>query len=240
MGFEMAPKPLVIGGFCKEGHLLEGDNVRIEGESRVRCRTCEANKSRKRRGLPLLDKPPLLRTEMKIGGKCAHGHDLTETNTYVYPEGTTYAGKVVCKDCRIESSRKSQGQEHLIGTSRQTWSAEKTHCPRGHPYDEENTYLTPDGNRKCRKCTYERNRETQYREKYGITVEQFDGMILRQSNCCAICAEEFTTTPCVDHDHTTGAVRELLCNGCNAAIGHMRENPQYLTAAANYIIKHKQ
>lgn len=240
MGFEMAPKPLVIGGYCKERHLLEGDNVRIEGESRVRCRTCEANKRRKRQGLPLLDKPPLLRTEMKIGGKCGHGHSLTEANTYVYPEGTTYAGKVVCKDCRIASSRKSQGQEHLIGTPRQTWSAEKTHCPQGHPYDEENTYVAPDGSRKCKKCTYDRNREKSYQDKYGITVEDYNQMLELQNGCCAICLEEFVETGHVDHDHATGAVRELLCISCNNMLGRAKDNPDILLRAAKYIIKHKQ
>lgn len=235
----MAPKPLVIGGKCKEGHLLEGDNVRIEGESRVRCRTCEANKRRKRQGLPLLDKPPLLRTEMRIGGKCGRGHSLTEENTYVYPEGTTYAGKVVCKDCRIESSRKSQGQEHLIGTPRNTWSANKTHCPQGHPYDEYNTRKTATG-RRCKICDYNRNREKTYTEIYGITVDQYDQMLEAQDNCCAICLEEFTDTAHVDHNHSTGKVRELLCISCNNMLGRAKDNAETLIRAANYLIKHKQ
>ena len=29
---------------------------------------------------------------------------------------------------------------------------EKTHCPQGHPYDAENTYVTPAGHRYCRVC----------------------------------------------------------------------------------------
>ena len=44
-------------------------------------------------------------------------------------------------------------------------NASKTHCPSGHPYDDENTYHVPGvkPHRTCRKCVYERNRET--REK---------------------------------------------------------------------------
>ena len=36
-----------------------------------------------------------------------------------------------------------------------------THCPKGHPYDEENTYLTPDGWRDCRKCRQEAKKRWQ-------------------------------------------------------------------------------
>lgn len=35
---------------------------------------------------------------------------------------------------------------------------EKTHCPKGHPYDEENTYLHPRGYRACRACQREHKR----------------------------------------------------------------------------------
>ena len=40
---------------------------------------------------------------------------------------------------------------------------ERTHCPSGHPYDEANTYVYPDGRRECRTCNREANRR--YREK---------------------------------------------------------------------------
>jgi HNH endonuclease len=32
------------------------------------------------------------------------------------------------------------------------WAANKTHCPKGHPYDDENTYKTPNGGRACIEC----------------------------------------------------------------------------------------
>lgn len=41
----------------------------------------------------------------------------------------------------------------------------KTHCPKGHPYDEENTYLSPSNRRTCRTCMreYQRNWEAKRR-----------------------------------------------------------------------------
>lgn len=42
-----------------------------------------------------------------------------------------------------ENVRRGEGGAH--------WSA-KTHCPRGHAYDEANTYTNPQGRRNCRAC----------------------------------------------------------------------------------------
>jgi hypothetical protein len=40
-------------------------------------------------------------------------------------------------------------------------NAAKTHCPKGHPYDEVNTYYPPSGGRACRICRKLRAREFQ-------------------------------------------------------------------------------
>lgn len=39
------------------------------------------------------------------------------------------------------------------------WHAAKTHCPQGHPYDQENTYRHPRGDRQCRTCIRARRRK---------------------------------------------------------------------------------
>lgn len=41
----------------------------------------------------------------------------------------------------------------------------KTHCPQGHPYDAENTYLSPSGRRHCRECGRQRCRESYRRSR---------------------------------------------------------------------------
>jgi hypothetical protein len=42
----------------------------------------------------------------------------------------------------------------------------------------------------------------------------------------------------VDHDHGTGAIRGLLCSSCNQALGQMKERPELLRAAAEYLERH--
>jgi hypothetical protein len=75
---------------------------------------------------------------------------------------------------------------------------------------------------------------------YGLTLDRFWAMAARQGNRCAICRELPIgyARLSVDHCHTTGKVRGLLCTNCNAAIGMFREDPGRLRAAIRYLEKH--
>ena len=75
------------------------------------------------------------------------------------------------------------------------------------------------------------------RKTYGITPEAFDAALNTQNNCCAICK---TTEPGarsfhVDHDHTTGELRGLLCNNCNRALGYIKENTDSIASMLEYV-----
>jgi hypothetical protein len=52
---------------------------------------------------------------------------------------------------------------------------------------------------------------------YGITVSEVEAMRVLQSGVCALC--RLRPSNRIDHDHTTGKVRGLLCNSCNTALG---------------------
>jgi hypothetical protein len=67
-------------------------------------------------------------------------------------------------------------------------------------------------------------------------------MIIQQDGKCGICgcalgSGRFTKL-CIDHNHKTGTVRGLLCDGCNTGIGFMKESPIRLRLAAEYLEKH--
>lgn len=83
-------------------------------------------------------------------------------------------------------------------------------------------------------------------KNYGITLEHYDTMLAAQDGRCLICMSDkpwgFVVKPkrateffCVDHDHTTGEVRGLLCQPCNKGLGSFKDNPDYLRAAIKYL-----
>lgn len=74
------------------------------------------------------------------------------------------------------------------------------------------------------------------RRRYGLTPETYRAMLGAQDGKCKICLKELHR-PFVDHNHTTGRVRGLLCGPCNMYIGHIKENLEALTRAIDYLVK---
>lgn len=96
----------------------------------------------------------------------------------------------------------------------------------------------------------ESNRRAGLKYKFGMTIEQFDKMLADQGGCCAVCK---TTNPngegiengknkqfSIDHDHTTGKIRGLLCNKCNRCLSFMQDSVTVLTKAITYLKKHNK
>ncbi len=64
-------------------------------------------------------------------------------------------------------------------------------------------------------------------------------MLQDQKNSCLICNRELDQSACVDHCHTTGKVRGLLCRQCNMALGLLKDNIDSLENAINYLKRNK-
>lgn len=82
---------------------------------------------------------------------------------------------------------------------------------------------------------------------YGLYDDKYQAMLRSQNSSCAICGKHETASRkgtlmqlCVDHDHDTGKIRELLCMRCNRALGLLRDDPAILDKAAAYLRKHRQ
>lgn len=89
----------------------------------------------------------------------------------------------------------------------------------------------------CLDCTRGRGsnpheRETTLQRKYGLSLADVDAMIKQQNGRCAICDQAETLV--IDHCHTTGRVRGLLCRPCNNALGKVNDSPTLLRQLAMY------
>jgi hypothetical protein len=83
------------------------------------------------------------------------------------------------------------------------------------------------------------------RTTFDITLADYGRMLVEQEGKCGICGGEETSTRNgkvkalgVDHDHTTGKIRGLLCVACNTGIGKFKDNRDLLLAAVKYLDKH--
>lgn len=136
-----------------------------------------------------------------------------------------------CRDC-IKKHRSTPEYKE------QAWKAAKQW--RTLP---ENSGKTKIWAKKFRESEYGKNWITNdnLRRNYGVTLEQYNTMFASQNGCCALCGDHqslFNKRLSVDHDHSTGKVRQLLCHHCNTALGAFDENPILLKKAVKYLTKH--
>lgn len=136
----------------------------------------------------------------------------------------------ICSKCRIEKSLDS------FGVLREKDGL--------HPWcksckqKSEKSYYDRSDSAKKKRTVYNRKR------KYGITLEEYEQLLISQNSCCAICKIHLDTSTTnlsghVDHCHETGKIRGLLCGQCNVGLGHFYENEDSLLNAIQYLRKYK-
>jgi hypothetical protein len=91
---------------------------------------------------------------------------------------------------------------------------------------------------------YEKDRQPrdwtrQIKQRYGIVPADYQRLLDLQGGGCAVCGvlPEVDRHLAVDHDHSTGTVRGLLCKCCNMAAGFLRNSPQSALALFRYLRK---
>jgi hypothetical protein len=90
----------------------------------------------------------------------------------------------------------------------------------------------------------EKRKSSSLRYYYGIDIHEYNRLLAAQGGVCAICKlppsgqrDSRSIHLAVDHSHTTGAVRALLCQHCNVGLGGFKDNPALLLAAIDYLMK---
>jgi hypothetical protein len=90
----------------------------------------------------------------------------------------------------------------------------------------------------CKACKSESDSAAYFYRRYKLTRASVDRMRTAQDDRCAICGDPQPQH--LDHDHSTGAIRRLLCQRCNHGLGLFRDDPYLLHVAALYVTGHRQ
>lgn len=79
-------------------------------------------------------------------------------------------------------------------------------------------------------------------DRYRISLVDYREMLIQQNGVCAICGRPEISTHqgklrhlSVDHNHTTGTIRGLLCHNCNAMLGYAGDRIDVLMNAGHYL-----
>lgn len=161
---------------------------------------------------------------------CAKGHEINDDNGY-WRKAESYVGgrRWICRICARNWQTKYQGRALIPDDAPiAPRNGDKTHCPRGHAYAEHGRQ-NANGTRSCRLCqVIGRKLRT-----YGITEAELVALVESAAGRCEICTQEINLH--IDHDHTTGTVRGLLCGNCNNGLGRFKDDPAKLRAAVIYL-----
>lgn len=91
-------------------------------------------------------------------------------------------------------------------------------------------------------CAELGGRDTYLKRKYGISLKFYNNLLEEQDNRCKIClgegflmAEHHRMKLVVDHCHTNGNVRGLLCHNCNRALGLLKDDQETLLRGVEYL-----
>lgn len=115
----------------------------------------------------------------------------------------------------------------LFSKDRQHWSGYKSACKICAKSDWVK-WKTTNGD-KCRKD----DRKRHYLRTYNLDPELADQLVQNRVGECCICGS--VSPLVVDHCHTTGKVRGLICSACNSVLGYSKDNIKTLENAIKYL-----
>lgn len=105
------------------------------------------------------------------------------------------------------------------------------------------SHNVPVGRKKAKERKRVFNYEVYIKRVFNLSIEEYQDIYKAQNGQCAICELNFLSLdrrPDIDHCHTTGKVRGLLCSFCNTAIGLLKDGPDLSIKAATYLLAHKK
>ena len=168
----------------------------------------------------------MLQVRMKTCTKCDVEQPLN--NFHAHPK---HGHHPRCKQCRAEDHRA------YYAANRDKFKAYKARA-RNETLEEREARIT---RRKVEAPAKRRIASWKWhiRRTLGATAEQYEQMLMAQGGKCAICGAYEPGGKrarfCIDHCHTTGDIRGLLCISCNSGLGHFKDDKGRLSAAIAYL-----
>ena len=175
---------------------------------------------------------------------------LKPLEMFLRDERRTLGYGMVCLECsQMKLCRKCQVKKPLNYFSRSDRSADgfRYSCKECENTKMREKYKEPENRIKTlqRNGKYYHNknsrdgRRERLLSKHGLTIAQYQEMLEKQEYRCAICkrleGERGRPKLVVDHNHSNGEVRGLLCDPCNRGIGMLLDDPEILQNAIDYI-----
>ena len=140
-------------------------------------------------------------------------------------------GRYVCKTCGIEKDESEYKIKQKCNLASGIIKEYRNcHCNQ--------CYRTIQNNQKA-----ERYPHAWIRNRYNVDNETALYWYERSQTSCEICGvawEKGKEKLCIDHDHTTGKIRGILCKHCNHVLGHSKEQLKILDNAKAYLISHRE
>ena len=110
-------------------------------------------------------------------------------------------------------------------------------------YRKKNTETLADRNKKWREENKEQDAlvmlKARLKRKYNISIEEYETLIESQNNSCKVCGTHAKNNLkgklYIDHCHTTGKVRGLLCMKCNSALGLLNDDKELIQNLLDYL-----
>jgi Recombination endonuclease VII len=193
---------------------------------------------------------------------CSKHGELTESMAHKEKNKQCKLGfRWRCNECKLEKDRrwKSLNWEQHKATAAKARNKAREDYRNGFINQEPKANIW---SRQYRKDNPEKHREWEKRGRErlgpirnimeitrvrGISLEEYYEIKGKQDGKCAICGLEEKRKSrnggiarlCLDHNHTTGQVRSLLCHACNQVVGHSKESIEILKSAIQYLESHE-
>lgn len=127
----------------------------------------------------------------------------------------------------LNTGRRKEGRIEINAEYHRLWRKKNPESFKKSQYK----FKTSDHGKRSVKNTY-------LKSHFGITIEEYDALLIKQQHKCAICGKhqsELYQSFDVDHNHETKKVRGLLCNQCNQGIGYLQESIEIITKSLEYL-----